>query len=179
MLIDQPQSDEKTAETRPYNTKIGREIIFLEITGFLASGSEDSSIKFELDIAQEYEQAVMDVLGWESLAAEADGELPLTSEQVRPDVMSWTLAWKGWESTQTGKSATGKRKISGNKKPLSNLSAEAHQPTGAVLWAIIRFADISSTADQRAMTSDFLLRNMKEKPYIQECLATRNRLSCC
>ncbi|MFK9080476.1 pyocin S6 family toxin immunity protein [Pseudomonas neuropathica] len=57
--------------------------MFLEITGFLASGSADSSIKFELDIAQEYEQAVMDVLGWESLAAEADGELPLTSEQVQ------------------------------------------------------------------------------------------------
>jgi hypothetical protein len=35
MLIDQPQSDEKTAETRPYNTKIGREIIFLESQDFL------------------------------------------------------------------------------------------------------------------------------------------------
>lgn len=57
--------------------------MLLEITEFLASGSEDSSIKFELDIAQKYEQAVMDILGWESLAAEVDGELPLTMEQVQ------------------------------------------------------------------------------------------------
>jgi hypothetical protein len=60
-----------------------RKITFLEITGFPASGSADSSIKFELDIAEEYEQAVMAVLGWESLAAEADGELPLMTEQVQ------------------------------------------------------------------------------------------------
>jgi len=57
--------------------------MFLEITGFLAEDSEDSSIKFELDVQPEFENAVMDILGWENLAAECDGELPLTEEQVR------------------------------------------------------------------------------------------------
>ena len=57
--------------------------MFLEITGFLAEDSEDSSIKFELDVQPEFENAVMYILGWENLAAECDGELPLTEEQVR------------------------------------------------------------------------------------------------
>ena len=57
--------------------------MFLEITGFLADDCEDSSIKFELDVRPEFENAVMDILGWENLAAECDGELPLTEEQVR------------------------------------------------------------------------------------------------
>ena len=57
--------------------------MFLEITGFLAEDSEDSSIKFELDVQPEFENAVMDILGWENLAAECDGELPLTEEHVR------------------------------------------------------------------------------------------------
>ena len=57
--------------------------MFLEITGFLADNCEDSSIKFELDVRPEFEKKVMDVLGWENLAAECDGELPLTEEQVR------------------------------------------------------------------------------------------------
>ena len=57
--------------------------MFLEITGFLADDCEDSSIKFELDVQPEFENAVMDILGWENLAAECDGELPLTEEQVR------------------------------------------------------------------------------------------------
>ncbi|MDN4542935.1 MULTISPECIES: pyocin S6 family toxin immunity protein [unclassified Pseudomonas] len=57
--------------------------MFLEITGFLAEHDEDDSIKFELDISPEFEQAVMAVLGWQDLAAEADGELPLTRTQVQ------------------------------------------------------------------------------------------------
>ena len=57
--------------------------MFLEITGFLADGSEDSSIKFELNVQPEFEKAVLDILGWKNLAAECDGELPLTDEQVR------------------------------------------------------------------------------------------------
>jgi hypothetical protein len=57
--------------------------MFLEITGFLAGDNEDDSIKFELDVSPEFEQAVMDILGWESLAAEANGELPLTGGQVK------------------------------------------------------------------------------------------------
>ncbi|QQZ44477.1 hypothetical protein IF690_13430 [Pseudomonas sp. SK3(2021)] len=56
--------------------------MYLCITGFLPDGFDDTSLKFELDVAPEFEQAVMDILGWESLAAESDGELPLTSEQV-------------------------------------------------------------------------------------------------
>ncbi|MNP82112.1 hypothetical protein D3C76_1806530 [compost metagenome] len=44
-------------------------------------------------MAPEFEQKVMDILGWKSLAAEADGELPLTSEQVSQiaDVVKKTL----------------------------------------------------------------------------------------
>lgn len=57
--------------------------MFLEITGFPAIGSDDSSIKFELDVPPEYESTVLDILGWKSLAAECDGELKLTSEQIR------------------------------------------------------------------------------------------------
>ncbi|NNB42338.1 pyocin S6 family toxin immunity protein [Pseudomonas chlororaphis] len=56
--------------------------MYLCITGFLPDGFDDTSLKFELDVAPEFEQAVMDILGLESLAAESDGELPLTSEQV-------------------------------------------------------------------------------------------------
>ncbi|NWB98501.1 hypothetical protein HX882_21630 [Pseudomonas gingeri] len=55
----------------------------LYITGFLVDDSEDSSLKYDLDVALEFEQAVMDVLGWKSLAEESDGELPLTSHQVQ------------------------------------------------------------------------------------------------
>ncbi|PMY39785.1 MULTISPECIES: pyocin S6 family toxin immunity protein [Pseudomonas] len=54
----------------------------LYLTGFLSDGFDDTSLKYELDVAPEFEQKVMDILGWESLAAEADGELPLTKEQV-------------------------------------------------------------------------------------------------
>ncbi|AZD01989.1 pyocin S6 family toxin immunity protein [Pseudomonas chlororaphis] len=54
----------------------------LYLTGFLPDGFDDTSLKYELDVAPEFEQKVMDILGWESLAAEADGELPLTKEQV-------------------------------------------------------------------------------------------------
>ncbi|MGH8330280.1 MAG: pyocin S6 family toxin immunity protein [Pseudomonas fluorescens] len=57
--------------------------MFLEITGFLAGDNEDDSIKFELDVSPEFEQAVMEILGWDSLAAEANGELPLTGGQVQ------------------------------------------------------------------------------------------------
>ncbi|MBW0237429.1 pyocin S6 family toxin immunity protein [Pseudomonas sp. D1HM] len=57
--------------------------MFLEITGFLAGNSEDSSIKFELNVSPELELAVMEFLGWQSLAAECDGERLLTNDQVR------------------------------------------------------------------------------------------------
>ena len=53
------------------------------ITGFLPDNFEDSSLKYELDIKAEFEAPVMQILGWDSLAAEADGQLPLTDEQIR------------------------------------------------------------------------------------------------
>lgn len=56
--------------------------MYLCITGFLVDDSVDSSLKYELDVRPEFEQAVMDVLGWKSLADECDGDLPLTSDQV-------------------------------------------------------------------------------------------------
>lgn len=54
----------------------------LYITGFLVDDSADSSLKFEVDIAPESEEAVMKALGWTSLAEESDGYLPLVLEQV-------------------------------------------------------------------------------------------------
>lgn len=57
--------------------------MYLCITGFLPDSAADSSLKYELDVDSQYEKAVMDVLGWKSLADECDGELPLTDEQVR------------------------------------------------------------------------------------------------
>lgn len=56
--------------------------MYLCISGFLPGDDEDDSLKYELDVPPEFEQAVMDILGWKSLAEEADDELPLTSEQV-------------------------------------------------------------------------------------------------
>lgn len=57
--------------------------MFIYITGFLTDDSEDDSLKFDLDIEPAHERAVMDALGWKNLAENADGELLLTSEQVR------------------------------------------------------------------------------------------------
>jgi len=54
----------------------------LYITGFLPDDFEDSSLKYDLDIKPEFEKTVMKILGWESLAAESDGDLPLTNEQT-------------------------------------------------------------------------------------------------
>jgi hypothetical protein len=48
--------------------------------------------------------------------------------------------------TRTGGPSNGKKKNPDNKKPLSSISAGAHQPTGAVLKAIIKGKDISATA---------------------------------
>jgi len=48
--------------------------------------------------------------------------------------------------TRAGGPSNGKKKNPDNKKPLSSISAGAHQPTGAVLKAIIKGKDISATA---------------------------------
>ncbi|SDV00293.1 pyocin S6 family toxin immunity protein [Pseudomonas mucidolens] len=55
----------------------------LWISGFLDEDNEDDSLKYSLTVLPEFEQAVMDILGWQSLAAECDGELLLTTEQIR------------------------------------------------------------------------------------------------
>ncbi|SEM81771.1 hypothetical protein SAMN04487857_105219 [Pseudomonas sp. ok272] len=55
----------------------------LWISGFLAEDNEDDSLKYSLTVLPEFEQMVMDILGWKNLAAECDGELELTREQVR------------------------------------------------------------------------------------------------
>lgn len=55
----------------------------LYITGFLVDDHGDDSLKYDLDVAPEFEQAVMDVLGWKSLVEESDGELPLTHHQIQ------------------------------------------------------------------------------------------------
>ncbi|WP_422903191.1 pyocin S6 family toxin immunity protein [Pseudomonas chlororaphis] len=67
----------------------GKELfMYLCITGFLPDEANDDSLQYELDVSPEFEQAVMEILGWQSLAAEADGELPLTKEQVRQIAMA-------------------------------------------------------------------------------------------
>ena len=53
----------------------------LYITGFLADDSKDSSLQYDLDIPPEWEDSVMAVLGWKSMA-QCDGELPLTDWHI-------------------------------------------------------------------------------------------------
>ncbi|AZD73016.1 hypothetical protein TRE132_27700 [Pseudomonas chlororaphis subsp. aurantiaca] len=57
--------------------------MYLRITGFLPDDANDDSLQYKLKVSSKFEQAVMEILGWQSLAVEADGELPLTKEQVR------------------------------------------------------------------------------------------------
>lgn len=57
--------------------------MYLEITGYFPEDHEDDFIQFELDVNPEYEAAIMHILGWESLAAEIVGELPLSIAQAR------------------------------------------------------------------------------------------------
>jgi len=57
--------------------------VYLEITGYFPEDHEDDFIQFELDVNPEYEAAIRVILGWESLAAEVVGELPLSIAQIR------------------------------------------------------------------------------------------------
>jgi DNA-directed RNA polymerase sigma subunit (sigma70/sigma32) len=57
--------------------------MYLYISGFLPDDDEDDSLKYKIKIQHQFEQQIMDLLGWESLAKEADGELQLTVDQVR------------------------------------------------------------------------------------------------
>jgi hypothetical protein len=50
---------------------------------FFSRSHEDDFIQFELDVDSKFEPAIMAILGWESLAEEVVGELPLSIAQVR------------------------------------------------------------------------------------------------
>lgn len=52
--------------------------MLIAITGFLADASEDDSIKLKIHVNPDAEQAVMDLMGWESLETGYAG-IPLTS----------------------------------------------------------------------------------------------------
>ena len=56
--------------------------MFINLTGFLKKDELDDSLKYDIDIANTHEKEVMKLLGWHSLEAESDGELPLTDEQA-------------------------------------------------------------------------------------------------
>ncbi|MCK8686816.1 pyocin S6 family toxin immunity protein [Pseudomonas umsongensis] len=51
------------------------------ITGFLAGDSDDTSLKYELDVQSGFEKAVLEVMGWQSLAESPEGEWLLTGDQ--------------------------------------------------------------------------------------------------
>lgn len=51
------------------------------ITGFLSGDSDDTSLKYELVVPSQFEPAVLEVLGWQSLAQSPDGEWQLTGDQ--------------------------------------------------------------------------------------------------
>lgn len=56
--------------------------MLIAITGFLADASEDDSIKLKIHAKPDAEQAVMDLMGWESLETGYAG-IPLTSNQAQ------------------------------------------------------------------------------------------------
>ncbi|WP_028623162.1 pyocin S6 family toxin immunity protein [Pseudomonas sp. Ant30-3] len=51
------------------------------ITGFLAGDSDDTSLKYELDVHSSFEKAVLEVMGWQSFAESPEGEWLLTGDQ--------------------------------------------------------------------------------------------------
>ncbi|MHC8401409.1 pyocin S6 family toxin immunity protein [Pseudomonas sp. MDT1-17] len=57
--------------------------MFLWISGFLKGDGEDDSLKYELTVRPEFEDAIISCLGWKSLNESADGEWLLTGEQVQ------------------------------------------------------------------------------------------------
>lgn len=48
--------------------------MFLWISGFLQDDAEDDAVKCDLVVKPEYEDAVLKILGWESLEESPDGE---------------------------------------------------------------------------------------------------------
>lgn len=51
------------------------------ITGFFSDDSDDTSLKYERVVPSQFEPAVLEVLGWPSLAESPDGEWLLTGDQ--------------------------------------------------------------------------------------------------
>lgn len=58
--------------------------MYLCIAGFFPDGHENEFVQFELDVAPQFNQAVLDVVGWESLQEGVKhGVVELTAAQVR------------------------------------------------------------------------------------------------
>lgn len=56
--------------------------MYLCISGFLPNDPEDDLIKFELDVDHSFNDQIVQALGHKNINAMAEGEWPLTSEQV-------------------------------------------------------------------------------------------------
>lgn len=56
--------------------------MYLCITGFLPDNPEDDLLKFELDLDSCVNEQVVQLLGHRSLNSMAEGEWPLTEEQI-------------------------------------------------------------------------------------------------
>jgi len=57
--------------------------MYLCIAGFFPDGHENEFVQYELDVAPEFNQAVLDVVGWESLQdGVKHGVVGLSSQQV-------------------------------------------------------------------------------------------------
>ena len=58
--------------------------MFLCIEGFFPEGHENEFVQFELDVAPEFNQTVLDLVGWESLQDGVRHDVvELTEEQAR------------------------------------------------------------------------------------------------
>lgn len=55
--------------------------MYLCISGFLPENVEDTSLKDELEVPPQFESAVLEVMGWQSVAKSPDGEWLLTGDQ--------------------------------------------------------------------------------------------------
>lgn len=64
------------------NQRKGAWAMFLWISGFLKDDAEGDALKFDLVVKPEYEDAVLKILGWESLDESPDGEWQLSVEQL-------------------------------------------------------------------------------------------------
>lgn len=53
------------------------------ISGFLIDDSEDDSLKFELDVSKDHEDAVMEIMNWRNFNEGAVGEVPLCQAKIR------------------------------------------------------------------------------------------------